>query len=140
MKRLIYAILICSAALAAAAAGKVRRDKGLQQGQPGVNQWSEQAPGSTKPLPRPYPGAPPSIPHGIEGLTITREDNSCLSCHLEGTEVAEGHAATKVPPSHFVNPRTKEKTTGAVVGTRYQCLQCHAPQAEGAVPPIAQRP
>lgn len=117
------------------AAGKVHKGKGLQQGGAQMNEWPAAEPGTTKRLPRPYPGAPALIPHGVEGLAITREDNACLGCHLEGMEVAEGHKATKVPPSHFVNPHTKEKKTDTVVGMRYQCLQCHAPQTS-ATPPV----
>lgn len=139
MRRLVAVVLAC-AALVGAAAGKVRREKGLQQGRPGPNRWNAREPGATRPLPRPYPGAPPLVPHGIEGFSITREANTCLGCHLEGADLGEGHAATKVPASHFTNPRTKETRTGAVVGMRYNCLQCHAPQADDAVPPVPQAP
>ena len=139
MKRSIIVVLACSLALGAAAAGKVFRGKGLQQGRPGMNRWSGRAPGSAKPLPRPYPGAPPLVPHGVEGLAITREANGCLDCHLDGTDLGGGHVATKAPPSHFTNPLTKETPAGAVAGMRYNCLQCHAPQAEGATPPIRQK-
>lgn len=119
MKRSILGTLVLSLAVFASAADKKAR-------KPGMNRWNDQAPGSTKPLPRPYPGAPPSVPHGVAGLAITRDANACLDCHLEGTDMGDGHTATKVPPSHFVNPKTKEISTGAVTGTRYQCLQCHA--------------
>lgn len=137
MKRPLLLALACAAALGAA--GKVRRENGLQEGRPGMNRWSEQAPGSTEPLPRPYPGAPPLVPHGVEGLSITRETNNCLDCHLDGSDLGGGHAATKVPPSHFANPYTKQTRAGAVAGMRHNCLQCHAPQAEGATPPVGQK-
>ncbi|MDD5302069.1 MAG: nitrate reductase cytochrome c-type subunit [Elusimicrobia bacterium] len=131
MKFPILAVVVLSAAVGAGAAEKkARRYKGLQEGRPGVNLWNDQAPGSTKPLPRPYPGAPPLVPHDITGLVITRRSNACLDCHLEGTDLGDGHTATKVPPSHFTNPKTKEVLTGTVTGTRYQCLQCHAPQTK----------
>ncbi|MBI5594802.1 MAG: nitrate reductase cytochrome c-type subunit [Elusimicrobia bacterium] len=130
MKRPAIAVLCLACALGAAAAGKVVRQKGLQKGAPAMNEWPSAEPGTTKPLPRPYKGAPPLVPHGTEGLSITRESNSCLGCHLDGTDLGDGHAATKVPPSHFVNPFTKETKTDAVVGMRYQCLACHAPQAK----------
>lgn len=138
MRKLWLTAAVMAAALAAAAGGKVFTGKGLQTGQPGANRYTDQAPGSTRPLPRPYPGAPPLIPHSIDGLSVTRASNDCLSCHLDGTEVAEGHSATKVPASHFTNPYTQETKQGEVVGTRYNCLQCHAPQAVGAVPPVPQ--
>ena len=80
------------------------------------------------PLPRAYRGAPPVIPHSLDGLTVTREANDCLNCHLEGVEVGEGRRATKIPPSHFTNPHTGETRTDRIVGTRYNCLQCHVPR------------
>lgn len=131
MNRAILAVVLLSVALGASAAKKEsRRQKGLQKGRPGVNRWTDKAPGSTKSLPRPYPGAPAIVPHGVEGLAITREANACLDCHLEGTDLGDGHTATKVPPSHFTNPRTKETSAASVTGTRYQCLQCHALKTE----------
>jgi nitrate reductase cytochrome c-type subunit len=36
----------------------------------------------------------------------------------------------QVPPSHFINEHTGEVTEGTVTGIRYNCLQCHLPQAE----------
>ena len=125
MKRSLLGIFVLSFAVIASAADK-KPAKPRKENRPGVNRWNDQAPGSTKPLPRPYPDAPPSVPHGVAGLAITREANACLDCHLEGSDMGDGHTATKVPPSHFVNPKAKEAATGAVTGTRYQCLQCHA--------------
>lgn len=130
MKRPAIAVLCFACALGAAAAGKAVSRKGLQKGAPAMNDWNTAEAGTTKPLPRPYKGAPPLVPHGVEGLSITRETNDCLNCHLEGTDLGDRHVATKVPPSHFVNAFTKEKKTDTVVGMRYQCLACHAPQAK----------
>lgn len=140
MKRILTAVAFSACALAAAAAGKVFSGKGLQTGKPGMNTYTDQSPGSTAPLPRPYPGAPPLIPHSVEGLSITRAANDCLGCHLEGVEAAEGHKATKVPASHFTNPFTKEERTDRSLGMRYNCRQCHALRALGAEPPVPQRP
>mgnify|MGYP001591037342 CR=1 FL=1 len=126
MKRLLLAVVVLSAAMGAAAAvKKTRRGKGLRKGRPGINRWSDREPGSTRPLPRPYPGAPPLVPHGVTGLSITRKTNNCLDCHLDGMDLGDGHTATKVPSSHS--------------RLRYQCLQCQAPQAEGAAPPVGQK-
>lgn len=140
MKRFWLTCFALAAALGAAAAGKVFSGKGLRTGAPGMNRYTDLAPGGTAPLPRPYPGAPPLIPHSIDGLGVTRAANDCLTCHLEGGEVGDGHQAAKIPPSHFTNPYTKETKTGGVTGTRYNCLQCHAPQAVDAVPPVPQEP
>lgn len=140
MKRLGLTSACLAAAFAAAAAGKVFSAKGLQTGAPGTNRYTDQAPGGAEVLPRPFPGAPPLIPHSIEGLGVTRASNDCLTCHLDGMEVGEGHKAPKAPPSHFVNPYTRQTKTGEVVGARYNCLQCHAPQAVDEAPPVAQSP
>lgn len=99
-------------------------------GQPGMNTYPTSAPGQTKKLERPYNGAPPLIPHSVEGLGITRSSNDCLSCHSEGIEVEKGHIATKVPPSHYVNEYTGEQTKEQVIGLRYNCIQCHVPQSQ----------
>lgn len=113
MKRFIFGALVLSVALVASAA------KPRKENRPGLNRWNDQAPGSTKPLPRPYPGAPPSVPHGVEALAITRTGNACLDCHLDGADLGDGHVATKIPPSHL-------DAKAAPTGKRYQCLQCHA--------------
>lgn len=115
----------------------VYREKGLVTGKPGMNVYPVKVPGETSPLKRPYAIAPPSIPHSVAGLTINRETNECLDCHLEGVEVEKGHRATKVPPSHFRNDHTGESKTGEVVGLRYTCTECHVPQADEE-PPVPQ--
>lgn len=119
MKRLLLGSVAFIAVLAAAA------DRG-----PGMNRYTDKTPDQADVLPRPYPDAPPLIPHSIDGLAIKREGNDCLNCHLEGAEVAEGHKATKVPPSHFANAYTKEKRSDRPIGMRYNCLQCHTPLTE----------
>jgi len=124
---MIAVVLFCAAAVGA----KVFKAKGLFTGRPGMNAAPTAEPGTTKPLERPYPGAPPLIPHAVAGLRVTRESNDCLTCHLEGMEVGEGHAATKMPSSHRVGE-------DGVKGMRYQCLQCHVPQDTAARPPVAQ--
>jgi cytochrome c-type protein NapB len=139
MRKFLLVVAVSAAAIGAAASGKAFSGKGLQTGKPGMNTYTDQTPGNTAPLPRPYPGAPPLIPHSVEGLSITRAANDCLGCHLEGMEVAEGHKATKMPASHFANPFTMEARIDRPVGICYNCLQCHAPQAVGAEPPVAQQ-
>jgi len=107
---------------------------GLATGELGMNIYPAHDPGETAVLDRPYETAPPLVPHSIEGLTINRAANDCLDCHLEGDELDEGHVATKVPPSHFVNQYTGAVAKNGVTGTRYMCLQCHVPQAEAEFP------
>lgn len=96
---------------------------------PGMNEYVAGEPGETRPLARPYDNAPPLVPHSTDGMTLARTQNDCLDCHIEGDEVDDGHVATKIPASHFVNEFTGTKTTTTVVGNRYYCLQCHVPQA-----------
>lgn len=98
--------------------------------QPGINTYPASPPGQAKKLERPYQGAPPLIPHSLEGLGITRSGNDCLACHSEGIEIEKGHIATKVPPSHYVNEYTGQQMKEQVTGVRYNCLQCHVPQSE----------
>ena len=102
---------------------------GLATGRPGMNAFLEKSPGETEVLERAYLGAPPFVPHSVEGLEITVSDNACISCHGAGMEMSEGHTATKIPPSHYLNEHTGEKSEDQVLGIRYRCLQCHVPQA-----------
>lgn len=102
----------------------------LLDGRPGINVYPAADPGETTPLDRVYEGAPPLIPHNVEGLSVDRSTNDCLDCHLEGDEVDDGHVATAVPRSHFINEFTNEALEGMVVGMRYNCIQCHVPQAD----------
>lgn len=113
------------------------------------------APGSGVRYERAFVNAPPMIPHSVEGLLpITKANNACLSCHMP--EVASAAKATPIPASHFTNfrPATAMKDgkvikEGKVMGAnntsdvliakatklkglyqgRYNCSQCHAPQA-----------
>jgi nitrate reductase cytochrome c-type subunit len=107
---------------------------GLATGEPGMNTYPASGPGETAVLDRPYETAPPLIPHSIKGLTIRRAANDCLDCHLEGVDLGDGHVATKVPASHFVNEYTGAEAKNGVTGIRYLCLQCHVPQAEAEFP------
>jgi len=119
--------------------------------------YTTAAPGTSKRFDRAYENAPPMIPHSVEGLLpITKDNNQCLGCHMP--DVAKSMGATPIPPSHFTNfrPETVMKgdkviKEGKVVGKdikntsdiklakykklnhlyqgRYNCSQCHAPQA-----------
>jgi len=113
------------------------------------------APGQAKKFARSYVNAPPLIPHSVEGLLpITMKNNQCLGCHMP--DVAKGVGATAIPPSHFMNYRPETKMEGdkvvkegKVLGkantsdvvlakakklkglsqARFNCSQCHVPQA-----------
>ncbi len=117
---------------------RVSHGGGLASGQPGMNIYSTSPPGETTKLERPYTGAPPLVPHSVVEFNINRSANDCLDCHSEGVELEEGHVATKVPPSHYLNEYSGEQKKDQVTGMRYNCLQCHLPQAAGE-PPVSQK-
>ena len=116
------------------------------------------APGTAKKFDRAYQDAPPMIPHSVEGLLpITKNNNACLGCHMP--DVAKAMGATPIPISHFTNFRPKTEVEGTEIiknghviknssseslsnvsikvnkkenklyPGRYNCSQCHAPQA-----------
>ncbi|NPA27998.1 MAG: nitrate reductase cytochrome c-type subunit [Epsilonproteobacteria bacterium] len=119
------------------------------------------APGQAQKFERSYVNAPPLIPHSIEGLVpITKNNNQCLTCHMP--DVAKSMGATPIPPSHFVDfrPDTKLSKDGKIIKdgkevkntaditiakfkklkklspARFNCTQCHVPQAN--VKPLVQ--
>jgi cytochrome c-type protein NapB len=109
------------------------------------------AAGTSKKIARAFQDAPPMIPHDVEGmLPITISNNSCTGCHMP--EVATAMGATPIPTSHFTNFRPTQsyavkgentsdeklahisiKKGDKLVGARFNCSQCHAPQSEGAL-------
>jgi cytochrome c-type protein NapB len=120
--------------------------------------YDRPAPGSSTRFERAYKNAPPMIPHSVEGLLpITKENNQCLGCHLP--EVAPSVGSTPIPATHFTNYRpetilkdnkvlkegrevgkdlkntsdlklAKTKKTDTIYQGRFNCTQCHAPQAK----------
>lgn len=136
MRWIRLSLLVCLAALFGCSDGpKPAGGSLLSTGSPAANDAALPEPGETQPLPRPYVGAPPVVPHAVDGLAIRRGENACLDCHATGEEVATGHVATRVPASHYEDRFTGKK--GAeIVNARFACLQCHVPQSP-QVPPYA---
>lgn len=121
---------------------------------PAQGKYSTAAPGTSKRFERAFENAPPMIPHSVDGLLpITKNNNACLGCHMP--DVAPSMGATPIPPSHFASFRPKTTIgkggevikEGKVVNNtsdiktvmhkqdklyqgRYNCSQCHAPQAD----------
>jgi len=121
--------------------------------EPSKVKYSAKAPGAAQTYERSYVNAPPLIPHSVDGLLpITKNKNACLGCHMP--KVAKSVGATPIPPSHFVDfrPTTKIDKKGDIVKDgkviknttdikvverkekklyegRYNCSQCHVPQA-----------
>jgi len=115
--------------------------------------YSKAQPGSGKKFKRSFQDAPPLIPHSVDGmLPITQNNNACIGCHMPN--VAKSVHATPIPPTHFTNYRPDTKVSngkivkeGKVVANttdvkvakfkklnhlyqgRFNCSQCHVPQA-----------
>jgi len=120
--------------------------------------YDRPSPGSSTRFERAYKDAPPMIPHSVEGLLpITKNNNQCIGCHMP--DVAPSVGSTPIPETHFTNyrPITEMKDgevvkEGQIVGKdlkntadiklakakksdklyqgRFNCTQCHAPQAK----------
>ncbi len=91
--------------------------------------YSGNGPGdNNKRIPRAYDNAPPMIPHDISAFgEITKDSNACISCHMP--EAAKAVGAVAVPKTHMTNLRTGKDLKGELYEGRYNCTQCHAPQA-----------
>ncbi|MGZ5208539.1 MAG: nitrate reductase cytochrome c-type subunit [Sulfuricurvum sp.] len=87
------------------------------------------APGAgNKRIPRAYDNCPPMIPHDISELPIiSQEENVCTSCHMP--DVAASVGAISIPKTHLTNLRNMTDLKGALYQGRWNCTQCHAPQA-----------
>lgn len=85
-------------------------------------------------LPRAFFGAPPQVPHEVDSmLPITRDDNSCLECHDRPDEigVADVSGGRPMDENHYAAKGAAGTADGwKLSGARYNCNQCHVPQAE----------
>ncbi len=80
-----------------------------------------------------FPGAPPVIPHSIDGLVpITGKSNTCLGCHDKPHLIGKSAKGDSTPmtASHYSDPWTKDKPAQKVSGAQYNCDLCHAPQSD----------
>jgi len=109
--------------------------------------------GSGYKIERAFQDAPPMIPHDVTGLIpITINNNQCIGCHMPEEAAMMGMGATPIPESHFTNFRpqssyaikgenTSSETLAHIsivkekklVGARFNCTQCHAPQDTGVL-------
>ena len=98
---------------------------------------NESAPGAEPALARPYAGAPPRIPHGVEPfLPLTRQENACLGCHQSTAPKAAGEP-TPIPPSHYTDERNAPGVVGSeLAGARHVCLSCHVATTDA--PPLVE--
>jgi len=122
--------------------------------------YSRPAPGQATRFERAYVNAPPMIPHSVEGLLpITQNNNQCLGCHMPevakgvgATPIPASHFTNYRPTTVYKNGELIKE--GKTVGTkgkigntsdikiakakkldhlyqgRFNCSQCHAPQAK----------
>ena len=86
---------------------------------------NESAPGELPALPRPYAGAPPRIPHGVDDFSpITPKQNACLDCH--GVKEKKAGDPTPIPASHYTDYRNApDRVDARLVGARHVCISCH---------------
>ncbi len=96
-------------------------------------EFPKEPPGEAKRFTRAYENAPPMIPHSVEGLLpITKDNNACLGCHMP--DVAKDTGATPISPTHFIDffrlPEGKIVKLQDLDPARFNCSQCHAPQAK----------
>jgi nitrate reductase (cytochrome), electron transfer subunit len=112
--------------VAADAPESLRGGVGLDRSspEPTLKKWQPDRP----PIPRDYVQQPPLIPHSIEGYTINRSSNKCLSCHSWTNYIEAG--ATKISQTHFSD--RDASVMANVAARRYFCTQCHVPQVEAA--------
>ena len=75
-------------------------------------------------LPRSHRWQPPIIPHNVKGYQISKNVNTCMTCHSKKASTESG--ATPVGKSHYLDRDGKQLMT--VSARRYFCLQCHVPQ------------
>lgn len=131
----LLALLLAAGLARAADSGVSETQMGLSKSDvttdpdPAPFEYRQADPYSSGVLPRAYLGAPPQVPHSLEGLVpITRDSNACLSCHQQPDKVGKKKAKgepTPVPKSHYTDVRHNALNMG-----RYNCTQCHTPQAQ----------
>lgn len=128
---LVALVGVMQSEIATAADGIAAADMGLSQGSvfdTPTPKASHQ--GGAKPQVA-FPGAPPQIPHALDGLVpVTMANNACMGCHnnpaLQGKKMPG--VPTAIPASHYVDTRTGKSTAPKVSAQRYVCTQCHTTQ------------
>lgn len=95
--------------------------------------FTEATPGGNARLPRAYDGAPPLIPHSLDGFVpIALSENTCLLCHQTGsTDPAD---PPQVPRSHLTDfRRAPDVVRETLAGARWNCTACHVVQSDAPV-------
>lgn len=92
---------------------------------PKMTEYVGKTPGEQEKIARSYEQQPPLIPHKIEGYRIDFKVNRCLECHDRPFYKEE--KAPKIGDSHYKDRDGKELKH--IWMGRYNCNQCHVPQA-----------
>lgn len=80
-------------------------------------------------LERAFENAPPLISHNLDGmLPITRDSNSCLTCHDKA--IARDVGAIAAPETHYYDFRKNKSTGDTISEVRFNCTQCHVAQSD----------
>jgi len=108
------------------------REAGLEKGSQNLEkiEYTKQAPipGQVKVFKKSFVTAPPMIPHSVTGMVpIKMGQNQCIGCHTP--QAAKGMGITAIPADHFKDNFQGDKKLHRIAGSRYNCTQCHAPQA-----------
>ncbi len=121
---LFLSLAVPPPALAEGGLTSLRGDRpiGEESLQPAFTKWQH----DSKPIARQFIQQPPVIPHSIEGYTINKKFNKCLTCHSWANYKKAG--ATKVSLTHFTNRDGVELAN--IAARRYFCTQCHVPQLD----------
>jgi cytochrome c-type protein NapB len=98
--------------------------------EPAAFEYGNQGAGTVgKRAARSYNAAPPMIPHATQGMPpITLEANPCKDCHVQPSMIGQKISAgmpVPAPVSHYADVKKGELYMG-----RWNCTQCHRPQAD----------
>ena len=134
-------------------------EDGVRETIPDADYHKEYA-GTSKKIERAYQNAPPMIPHDTEGmLPITTNNNQCVGCHMPevassmgATPIPTTHFTNYRPTTVYKNGElvkegktvspdgdignsgdiiiAKAKKLDGLYQGRFNCSQCHAPQAD----------
>ncbi len=96
---------------------------------PAVVNYGGGDPGTNKRAVKSYHTAPPMITHSIVDMVPIRQDfNLCKDCHVQPDLLKQKITVgmpIPAPVSHYANVKKGELYMG-----RWNCTQCHAPQAK----------
>lgn len=123
------------------ASGISDNDIGLRKGslfneedaKPAKGVYPKNSPGKSTRFERAFENSPPLISHDISSMVpVTAASNMCVACHMP--EAAKMTGAVAVPKTHLTDPLTGKSLGGKLDGGRFNCLQCHVPQAKLELP------